>query len=355
MKPNNKSNTPSTRLKKFFTSNTITMLCIIVAYILIYFYITSDGAKRQITNMVTSVSCYVALAVSLNLVVGLLGELSLGHAGFMSVGLFSGCLLSIQLSPVLPVYLSIPVSMVFGGLFAAVIGFAVGLPALRLKGDYLAIVTLGCGEIIKNVITSLDITGGGLGLDVSSIVPQQPTHVKLLPYSAMLVIITVLVVMNIKNSRHGRAIMAIRDNRIAAEATGINVTYYKLIVFVIAAFFAGMAGVLYGHSMTQSVKAVKFDYNMSIEILVMVVLGGMGSIRGSIIAAIILRALPEVLRGLEDYRMLVYSIVLIVLMILNENQKFRELKSKINPKNLFGALSKKGGNTQPENTSGGTK
>ncbi len=317
--------------KRIFTPNTVTMALIVAAYVAIYFYIESGNAGRQFTNMLTSVSCYIVLAVSLNLVVGMLGELSLGHAGFMSAGLFSGCLLSIALEPVLPLEVRLPICMVVGGLFAAVVGFVVGLPALRLKGDYLAIVTLGCGEIIKNVITNLEFTGGALGLNTIAIYKKADV---LLPFSAVLVFLTVLVVMNIKNSRHGRAIMAIRDNRIAAEATGINVTYYKLIVFIIAAFFAGMAGVLYGHSLA-NIKATTFDYNMSIEVLVIVVLGGMGSIPGSIIAAIILRALPEALRELADYRMLAYSIVLIVLMLLNANPKFADLKGRMSIKNII--------------------
>jgi branched-chain amino acid transport system permease protein len=161
-----------------------------------------------------------------------------------------------------------------------------------------------------------------------------------LPYAAVLVLITVIIVMNFKASRHGRAVMAIRDNRIAAEAMGVNVTYYKLMVFMLAAFIAGMAGVLYGHSLA-NVKAATFDYNMSIEILVIVVLGGMGSINGSIIAAVILRSLPEVLREFSEYRMLLYSIVLIVMMILNSNSKFNEFKSRIAPKNLILLIKRK--------------
>ena len=203
-------------------------------------------------------------------------------------------------------------------------GLIVGLPALRLKGDYLAIVTLGCGEIIKSIITNLNVTGGAKGLNTGAIYADTKT---LLPYGIVLVFLVVIVMMNLKNSRHGRAIMAIRDNRIAAESNGVNVTYYKLMVFIIAAFFAGMAGVLYGHTLA-NIKPAMFDYNMSIEILVIVVLGGMGSIRGSIIATIILRALPEALREVADYRMLAYSVLLIVIMLLNASPKFAELKGR---------------------------
>lgn len=312
------------RLKKIFSKNNVTLLITVVLYSVVCGLLYSGNLTRQITNMLISVSCYIVLAISLNLVVGFLGELSLGHAGFMSVGLFSGCLFSIWTAEFLPLGVRLPVAMLLGGLFAALVGFLVGLPTLRLKGDYLAIVTLGCGEIIKNIITNLKVTGGALGLDTGSVYSNAK---KLLPFAIVLVFITILVVMNLGNSRHGRAIMAIRDNRIAAESAGVNVTYYKLMVFVLAAFFAGMAGVLYGHSLA-NVKPAIFDYNMSIEILVIVVLGGMGSIRGSIIAAIVLQALPEGLRDLRDYRMLIYSVLLIVIMLLGESEKFRDLRGR---------------------------
>lgn len=305
-----------------FSKNLITVLMVAVLYAIVSFMVFSGKASRQLSNMLIPISAYIVMAVSLNLVVGLLGELSLGHAGFMSVGLFSGCLVSIALVDILPIGVRIPLAMLTGGLVAAAFGLVVGLPALRLKGDYLAIVTLACGEIIKSIITNLKFTGGALGLNTGAIYSNSKT---LLPFAIVLVFLTMLVMMNLKNSKYGRAIMAIRDNRIAAESTGINVTYYKLAVFVIAAFFAGAAGTLYGHFFA-NVKAASFDYNMSIEILVMVVLGGMGSVRGSIIAAIVLQALPEMLREFSDYRMLVYSIVLIVIMLLSASPKFAEMK-----------------------------
>ena len=277
--------------------------------------IYSGTASRQISNMLISMACYIVMAVSLNLVVGLLGELSLGHAGFMSVGLFTGCLLSIQLAQSVPIGVRMPLSMLLGGVAAAVVGLLVGLPALRLKGDYLAIVTLACGEIIKTIINNLSVTGGAKGLDTSDIYADTRT---LLPFAIVLIFLVVLVMMNLKNSRHGRAIMAIRDNRIAAESVGLSVTRYKLAVFVIAAFFAGCAGVLYGHSLA-NIKAAAFDYNMSIEILVIVVLGGMGSVPGSVVSAIVLTVLPEALREVADYRMLVYAVVLILVMQATNN------------------------------------
>lgn len=317
--------------KKIFSRDKVTLYIIAVIYIILSSLLYTGGLSRQITNMLIPVSCYIVLAVSLNLVVGLLGELSLGHAGFMSVGLFSGCLVSIALENYLPIAARLPISMIFGGIFAAIVGFIVGLPALRLRGDYLAIVTLACGEIIKDIINNLSITGGALGLNTLKIYSKP---VVLLPFAIILVFITVLVAMNLKHSRHGRAITAIRDNRIAAEASGINITYYKLLVFVIAAFFAGMAGVLYGHAYS-NIKSTLFDYNMSIEILVIVVLGGMGSVRGSVIAATILRSLPELLREFSDIRMLLYSILLIAIMLLNSSPKFAEIRGRLSIKNVI--------------------
>ena len=288
----------------------------------------SGSLSRQVTNMLIPTSVYIVLAVSLNLVVGLLGELSLGHAGFMSVGLFSGCLVSIALSQTaMPLAVRMVLAMLAGGLVAAVFGLLVGLPTLRLKGDYLAIVTLACGEIVKNIITNLNVTGGALGLDTGAIYSKAAT---LLPYGAVLVLLTVLVMMHLKRSKHGRAIMAIRDNRIAAESVGINVTRYKLTVFMLSAFFAGAAGALYGHCFA-NVKAAAFDYNMSIEILVIVVLGGMGSVPGSIVAAVVLQALPEAMREFADYRMLIYAVVLILVMLVTNNPRLRALAESLHP------------------------
>ena len=193
------------------------------------------------------------------------------------------------------------------------------------------------GEIIKNIITNLDFTGGALGLNTN---PIYSNAKKLLPYAVILVLLTVLVMMNLKRSKQGRAIMAIRDNRIAAESVGIDVTRYKLMVFMLAAFFAGAAGVLYGHFFA-NVKAATFDYNMSIEILVIVVLGGMGSIPGSIIAAIVLTALPEAMREFADYRMLLYAIVLIIVMLATNNPTMKEFFHRISPAELLRHAKKK--------------
>lgn len=294
----------------------LTLAGVAVLFIVVGALLYTGSLTRQVTNMLIPTATYIVLAVSLNLVVGLLGELSLGHAGFMSVGLFSGCLLAIALADTpLPTVVRLPVSMLLGGIAAAAAGLLVGLPALRLRGDYLAIVTLACGEIIKNVITNLDITGGALGLTTTAVYAGAR---ELLPYGAVLVMLTVAVMLNLKHSKYGRAIMAIRDNRIAAESVGLNVTRFKLAVFMIAAFFAGAAGTLYGHSLA-NIKPAAFDYNMSIDILIIVVLGGMGSVPGSIVAAIVLTVLPEALRDFSDYRMVVYALVLILVMHATSN------------------------------------
>ena len=315
----------------FFNADRVTLLTVTAVFAVMAVLVYTGNVGRQIQNMLTSVACYIVLAVSLNLVVGLLGELSLGHAGFMSVGLFTGCTVAVLLQGKLPAAVCLPLCMVIGGLAAALVGLVVGLPALRLGGDYLAIVTLGCGEIIKNVLTNLNIKGtplqGALGIDTSSI---RRNSKDLLPYAILLVLLTMLVIMNFKRSKHGRAIMAIRDNRIAAEYVGINITKYKLMAFTISAAIAGAGGVLYAHNLsTVTATPTNFGYNMSIMILVFVVLGGMGSFRGSIIAAVILTLLPEVLRGLKDYRMLIYSIVLIVMMLFNWAPKCIEMRQRI--------------------------
>ena len=307
----------------------VTFALVVLLYAVVAFLLYSGSLTRQIANMLIPISVYIVLAVSLNLVVGLLGELSLGHGGFLSVGLFSGCLVAIALSATsLPLFVRLPLSMIVGGLVAMVFGFIVGLPALRLKGDYLAIVTLACGEIIKNIITNLDITGGALGLNTGAIYSNAKT---LLPYAAVLVLLTVLVMMNLKHSKHGRAIMAIRDNPIAAQSVGLNLTKYKLMAFVTSAALAGAAGALYGLNYS-SLQSVKFNFNTSILVLVFVVLGGLGNIWGSLLSAAALTILPEALRQFADYRMLVYAIVLIFVMLATNNPRFKAFFAKLLPR-----------------------
>ena len=260
--------------KKRQRTDLLTVAAVAALFVVMAALLYTGHLTRQVTNMLVPVAVYIVMAVSLNLVVGLLGELSLGHAGFMSVGLFSGCLVAIALhTTALPLGVRLPVSML-------------------------------------------------------------------------------AVMLNLKRSKYGRAIMAIRDNRIAAESVGLNVTWYKLAVFVIAAFFAGCAGVLYGHSLA-NIKAAAFDYNMSIEILVIVVLGGMGSVPGSIVSAIVLTVLPEALREVADYRMLVYAIVLILVMQATNNPTmkrfFASSYAKL-PWNRFTSISRTSARTSSSST-----
>lgn len=303
--------------------NIISIGIVLAVYILVIVLVQANALSRHYQSLLVPIGINVILAVSLNLTVGFLGELTLGHAGFMSVGAYAGCMFSVYCD--LPVYIEFPLSLLIGGITAAVFGIIIGIPALRLKGDYLAIVTLAFGEIIRSVITNLDFLGGAGGLKG---IAKYKNTASAFTIVFIVLAITVIIIRNLVKSRHGRAICSIRDNVIAAESVGINVVFYKLLAFVTAAFFAGAAGVLYGHNLG-ILKPSTFDFNKSIEILVIVVLGGMGSITGSIISAVVITLLPEVLRGLEDYRLLIYAVALIAMMLLNNNPKFSAFKEKL--------------------------
>ena len=296
--------------------NIIKLIAVIAIYILILTLLNGDILSRQYKSLVIPITVNIILAVSLNLVTGFLGELSLGHAGFMSIGAYTGALISTYSK--LPPLPTIIIAMLAGSIIAAFFGFLIGVPVLRLRGDYLAIVTLAFGEIIKSIINSIKFMGGAKGL---SKIPLH-TDYKNFMLAYICLLITIIFIVNLVRSRTGRAITAIRDNDIAAESVGINISKYKVTAFVIGAFFAGLAGVIYAHNVGL-IKPTTFDYNKSIEILVIVVLGGMGSISGSIIAAIVLTLLPEFLRGADNLRMLLYAIVLIIMMIAN-NSKIKQ-------------------------------
>ncbi len=298
--------------------NILTLIITVAVYALVMILVQSGVLSRQLTSIIVPLCVNIMLAVSLCLIIGFLGELTLGHAGFMSIGAYTGALITIHTTG-LPTPLSFLLAILIGGLVAGIFGVIIGVPVLRLKGDYLAIVTLAFGEIIKSIINSLKITNGAAGL---SDIPKYSTY-KNFTVVYIIMAFMILLVSNFVHSRHGRAICSIRDNYIAAEATGLPVSRFKALAFVISAVFAGIAGVIYAHNVG-ILKPATFDYNKSIEILVMVVLGGMGNIKGSIIAAIVLTLLPEVLRGMDDYRMLMYSIVLIAMMIIN-NSSFKQI------------------------------
>ena len=287
--------------------------CILIAYILIYLLLKSGVLSRQYRSLIIPIGINIMLAVSLNLVTGFLGELSLGHAGFMSIGAYTAAIVTTNLRD-LPMFVSFILALVLAAVLSAILGVLIGVPVLRLRGDYLAIVTLAFGEIIKSIINVLGITGGAKGL---SKIPLYSDY-KNFTLVFIFVILTIVFISNFVKSRDGRAITAIRDNDIAAESVGIKISKYKVEAFVLAAVFAGIAGALYAHNVG-IIKPSTFDYNKSIEILVIVVLGGMGNIVGSIISAIVLTILPELLRGADEFRMLLYSVVLILMMIFNNS------------------------------------
>ena len=299
--------------------------------------ITVAGGRfdSSLLYLLEKIAISIILAVSLSLVVGFLGELSLGHAGFMCVGAYLGGKVSALLEPALGTgILNFLISLLVGAAVAAIFGVIIGIPALRLRGDYLAIVTLAFGEIVRSVFrnTSDETFGGALGLST-------PRYDKryLFIFAFILVLITLAVVQNFIRSKHGRAVTAIRDNEIAARATGINVTKYKLIAFTLSATFAGVAGVLYSFS-NYTVQSAKFGYNYSIEILVMVVLGGMGSINGSIIAATLITylntKLATILTGdLAVLQNLLYALILIAIVIYNNAPALKGFRTKYNLKN----------------------
>ncbi|MUU12967.1 MAG: branched-chain amino acid ABC transporter permease [Oscillibacter sp.] len=338
-----------------------TYLGVILAFIVVSVCQAQGLVNRSLGGMLVPICCYVCMSISLNLTVGILGELSLGHAGFMSVGAFSGIIAAMSLQSAVPNDLvRMIVALVVGAFFAAIVGFIVGSGAAA-PGDYLAIVTPFFGEIIKDLINcllvgwdenglhiALNVDGtksmSSLGLSENGIEiikgAQGATGNARIATFAMgfaLVMITLVVVLNLVRSRTGRAIMAIRDNRIAAESVGINVTKYKLIAFVTSASLAGAAGALFGLNYS-NVTAVQFDFNTSILVLVYVVLGGLGNIWGSIVATVVLYVLPEALRQFSDYRMLVYAIVLILVMLATNNPQVRTLISRIIPRRKGAAL-----------------
>ncbi len=294
--------------------------------------LTGGRLNSSLLFLLEKIAISVILAVSLSLVVGFLGELSLGHAGFMCVGAYLGGKVSALLEPVIGSgVLNLLIALIIGAAIAAVCGVIIGIPALRLRGDYLAIVTLAFGEIVKSIFqnTSDESFGGALGLPTPRYDKQY-----LFIFAFLLVLLTLAVVQNFIRSKHGRAVTAIRDNEIAARACGINVTKYKLLAFTLSATFAGIAGVLYSFS-NYTVQSAKFGYNYSIEILVMVVLGGMGSINGSIVAAALITflntKLATILTGdLAVLQNLLYAVILIVIVVYNNAPKLKPFRDRYN-------------------------
>ena len=344
------------KLKKSTKVDFATYLGVTAAFVVLTVLKNNGMLTRSLAGQLVPICCYIVMAVSLNLTVGILGELSLGHAGFMSIGAFSGIITAMILqsagpSPVVRLVLA----LVVGAVFAALAGLIVGVPVLRLRGDYLAIVTLAAGEIIKELVNCLIVgrdenglhiifnaTGAksvtDLGLSETGKViikgAQGATGTQTIStFTAgfVLIMITLVIVLNLIHSRSGRATMALRDNRIAAESVGINITKYKLMAFITSAALAGAAGALYGLNFS-NLTSSKFDFNTSILVLVFVVLGGLGNIWGSVISAAVLTILPEALRGFDDYRMLVYAVVLILVMLATNDPRVKALLSRIIPR-----------------------
>lgn len=327
---------------------------LLIGYLLLQAGAAAGIIGRNLQGQFVPICVYMSLAVSLNLVVGISGELSLGHAGFMAVGAFSGILLSrILLQGMSFQPLVVLLSLLFGAFMASIAGFIIGIPILGLRGDYLAIVTLAFGEIIRNFMNVLyfGFDGNGKlhfafnhtidGVDTAgriitgAIGATGTKTMATFTWGILLCAFTVFVVLNMKNSKQGRAIMAIRDNRIAGESIGLNVKKYKLMAFVVSAALAGMAGALFGLNYSTLIPT-KFNFNTSVLILVFVVLGSIGNIWGGMIAAALLTVLPETLRQFADYRMLTYAVVLILVMICTYNPALKarvsSIKDKFKPK-----------------------
>ena len=351
------------KLDKNLKSSLITYGMVVVFYVVMQTLVMTGNISSLMKGLLVPLCIYSIMAVSLNLTVGILGELSLGHAGFMCIGAFAGAFFSKCMNGAIPDLLRFICAILIGAAAAALFGFLIGIPVLRLKGDYLAIVTLGFGEIIKNLVNVFYVGRDSEGLhfslkDAMSLnmledgeviikgaqgITKIPQHSNF-TIGVILLLITLFIVLNFVNSRSGRAVMAIRDNRIAAESVGINITKYKLMAFSISAALAGVAGVLYAHNLTTLTALPKnFGYNQSIMILIFVVLGGIGNIRGSVIGAVVLTLLPELMRSLQDYRMLIYAVVLIGVMLFTWSPKAKEFRERYSIQRMLEAVKAKKG------------
>ena len=342
------------KMSRTSLTNYATYIVVVVAYIIVMIMKSAGMLNSKMTGMLVPICVYVVMAVSLNLTVGIMGELSLGHAGFMAIGAFCGTSATMALvnavpNPIIRLIIGILVGALFGGIF----GFLIGIPVLRLNGDYLAIVTLAFGEIIRSIFSNvyLGVKNGHLVFsmlenklnlgDGDRIIIEGAMGIRSIPKISTftvgfaLIMLCLIVIFNMAKSRTGRAIMALRDNRIAAESVGIPAFRYKIVAFTISAAMAGAAGALFGNNYS-SLVATKFNIDTSILILVFVVLGGQGNMLGSIIAAAALTILPEALRSFADYRMLTYAIILILAMLIKNNPQinmfFKGLTAKITGK-----------------------
>lgn len=324
-------------------TNYLTYILVIAAYVILEVMLKGGGLKAATKGMLVPICAYIVMALSLNLTVGVMGELSLGHAGFMSVGAFTGTATTMCLVDAVPnTAVRLCIGIIVGAIAAALVGFLIGIPVLRLRGDYLAIVTLAFGEIIKSLVGNvyMGVDQGHLKFSMftnelnmspeGKIIIEGAMGIRSIPKIAtftagfVLIMISLIVIFHMVGSRSGRAIMAVRDNYIAAESIGIPAFRYKITAFTISAAMAGAAGALFGNNYS-SLIASKFNIDTSILILVFVVLGGQGNMLGSIIAAAALTILPEALRSFADYRMLMYAVILIAVMLVSNNQKIKDI------------------------------
>lgn len=347
-------------ISKTAKSSLYTYGMVVALFVVVQILVLTGNISSLIKGQLVPICAYIVMAISLNLTVGVLGELSLGHAGFMSVGAFTGVVVCASLGSAVPFDgLRLFIAIVIAAIMAAIVGLIIGIPVLRLKGDYLAIVTLAFGEILKGIINNLYIGLDSNGLHINlltdnlnlaeggRVIISGPMGVsgneKISTFFAgfLLIMVCLFVIFNLVDSRSGRAILAQRDNAIAAESVGINITKYKLMGFVFSAAMAGMAGALFAMNYS-TIVASKFDFNTSILVLVFVVLGGLGNMRGSIIAATLLTVLPELLRKFSDYRMLLYAIILILIMLATNSPELQRITESVG-KRVKSLFVKKGG------------
>ncbi len=345
--------------KKMFSrenrGRTASYLIVIIAYIVLEIMRLSGNMTNLLSSLLVPVCCYITAAIALNLNVGFSGELNLGQGGFMGVGAFTAVVVSGSLAGVIPnPVIRLILAMIAGAVLAGAVGWLIGIPVLKLQGDYLAIVTLAFGQIIKSLITNLyvgldkngmhfsfvdnhlNLAEGGKVLISGPMGATGTERIATFTAGTVLILIALTIVYNLIRSRHGRAIMAARDNRIAAESVGIHIANTKMLAVVISAALAGAAGALFGLN-NASLAASKFDFNLSILILVYVVLGGLGNLNGTIIATTVLVLLPELLRSLQDYRMLIYAVILIVIMLVSNNEKMKTGLERLRRKTGKGA------------------
>ena len=331
-------------------SRTLSYLIVISTYILLELLLKTGNISSRFQSLLVPTTCYIVVAIALNLVVGFSGELSLGHAGFMCVGAFSGVCISGLLSDVINNDIVVLIiAIIVGAIVAGLLGFLISIPVLKLKGDYLAIVTLAFCQIIQSLIMNIylgfdsnglhfsfverkfELAEGGKFLLEGPMGASGTNRIANFTVGIILIIVTLIVVYNLIYSKYGRALMATRDNRIAATSIGVNTTSIKTLAFVVSTCLAGAAGALYSLNYS-TLTATKFDFNLSILILVYVVLGGLGNITGTIIATTALVLIPELLRGIADFRLIIYSIILIATMLITNNQIIKKYVEKLKEK-----------------------